>query len=457
MNYKEALAFLLALPDWERDTGARPAREELLLERPTALLAALGNPQTRYRSVLIAGTKGKGSTAAMLESILRAARYKTGLYTSPHLHTYRERIRVNGALILEDDFARGVGELAPLLRELLLAHPEFEAFTTFEVMTTLALEHFARAEIDVAVLEVGLGGRLDATNVVNADVALITPISFDHTAVLGNRLPKIAAEKAGIIKPQQIVLSARQAPEAMAVIERAAREKNATLGAAEREWLWLGQHADFMVAGAPHAGLWREHWRVDNLQVPLRGVHQLANAALAVAAAKTAAEHWGLEIGEDQMRAGLAATQWAGRLEILQEREAAHPLIVTDGAHNGDSAEKLAAALQFHFTFEKLFLIFGALRDKELDALLAPFVPLTTHAWTIATSHPRSRDAESLAQALNAHGIPADAARDMRAALTAACANASPRDLICITGSLTTAAQARQAMGLAQETDTPLD
>src|SRR5581483_7672575 len=170
MNYQEALAFLLALPDWERGTGARPAREELLLERPMALLGALGNPQTRYRSVLIAGTKGKGSTAAMLESILRAAGYKTGLYTSPHLHTYRERIRVNGALIAENDFAHGVGELVPLLRELLVAHPELESFTTFEVMTTLALEHFARAEIDAAILEVGLGGRLDATNVVNADV-----------------------------------------------------------------------------------------------------------------------------------------------------------------------------------------------------------------------------------------------------------------------------------------------
>jgi dihydrofolate synthase/folylpolyglutamate synthase len=457
MNYQEALAFLLALPDWERGTGARPAREELLLERPMALLGALGNPQTRYRSVLIAGTKGKGSTAAMLESILRAAGYKTGLYTSPHLHTYRERIRVNGALISENDFARGVGELVPLLRELLVAHPELESFTTFEVMTTLALEHFARAEIDAAILEVGLGGRLDATNVVNADVALITPISFDHTAVLGNQLPKIAAEKAGIIKPQQIVLSAAQAPEALAVIERAAQEKNATLAVGEREWLWLGQHSDFMVAGAPHAGLWREYWRVENLQVPLRGAHQLANAALAVAAAKTIAEHWGMEIRDDPVRAGLAATKWAGRLEILQERDAAHPLIVADGAHNGDSAEKLAAALQFHFAFEKLFLIFGALRDKELDALLAPFVPLAAHAWTVATPHPRSRDAESLAQALNAHGIPADAARDMHAAMTAACANASPRDLICITGSLATAAQARQAMGLAQETDTPLD
>jgi dihydrofolate synthase/folylpolyglutamate synthase len=284
-------------------------------------------------------------------------------------------------------------------------------------------------------------------------LSLLTPISFDHTAVLGNTLPKIAFEKAGIIKPNKIVLTARQASDALAVIENVAREKNAALAVAERDWLWLGGHSDFLIAGAPRENVWREYWQVRDLHVPLLGVHQLANAGLAVAAAKTIQENWRLEIGDWAIRAGLEKTEWAGRLEILQECNATQPLIVTDGAHNGDSAEKLAAALKFHFEFEKMFLIFGALRDKNLDELLVPFVRLTARAWTVETNHPRSRNADDLAQALSIRGMAADAARDMQDALSRACAVASPRDLICITGSLSVAAMARAMFGLAHETD----
>lgn len=453
MKYPDALNYVLSLPDWERGTGTRAAREELLLERPAALLSALGNPQTRYRSVLIAGTKGKGSTAAMLESILRAAGYKTGLYTSPHLHTYRERIRVNGELISPDEFARGAGDIRAQLDDVLAAHPEFESLSTFEVMTALALDYFAREKIEVAVLEVGLGGRLDATNVVDADLSLITPISFDHMAVLGNALPKIAFEKAGIIKPQKLVLTAPQAPDARRVIEQVAGGKNAALAVGERDWLWLGGHADFMVAGAPRENVWREYWQVRHLRVPLLGVHQLANAGLAVAAAQVMQENWGFGILESAIRRGLETTQWMGRLEILQERDVVQPLIVTDGAHNGDSAEKLVAALKFHFEFEKMFLVFGALRDKNLDEMLAPFLLLTARAWTIETQHPRSFGADALAQGLNARGMDSESAANLRDALDAARAAASPRDLICITGSLSIAAMARAAFGLAHDAD----
>ncbi|OQY79927.1 MAG: hypothetical protein B6D41_21865 [Chloroflexi bacterium UTCFX4] len=455
-EYARALDYLLTLPDWERGVGSRPTRAQILLERPAALLDALGNPQTRYHSILIAGTKGKGSTAAMLESILRAAGYKTGLYTSPHLHTYRERIRVNGALISENDFARGVGAIQPLLAELVSTHSAFESFTTFEAMTALALRHFAREKIDVAILEVGLGGRLDATNVVDADLSLITQLSFDHTAVLGDSLPKIAFEKAGIIKQRKIVLTAPQPPDALAVIERAARAKDANLAVAERDWLWLGGQDDFMVAGAPRAGVWNDYWHYADLHMPLLGQHQFINAGLAVAAAKTWTESLKQELGATAARQGLAATQWFGRLEILQTRSAAQPFIVTDGAHNGAAMEKLAAALEMYFEFEKLYLIFGALRDKNLDELLAPLAFKVAHAWTLETRHPRSWSADALARALNARGIAADAASDMSAALTAARAVAAPRDLICLTGSLSIAALARAAFGLAYETDPPL-
>lgn len=457
MNYPQALAFVLSLPDWERGTGRTVSRQELLLERPAALLDALGNPQTRFRTVLVAGTKGKGSTAAMLASIVQTAGYKTGLYTSPHLHTYRERIQIQGEPVSQDDFALGAGEVRAVSGEVLGANPGFDSFSTFEVMTVLALKSFARQHVDIAILEVGLGGRLDATNVVDADLALITPISFDHMAVLGDTLPKIAFEKAGIIKPNKIVLCAPQHPEALAVIRDVAREKNAALAVGERDWIWLGGHSDLLVAGAPCARVWQEYWQVRNLRVPLLGVHQLANAGLAAAAAKVMQEDWGLEIREPEIRRGLASTRWHGRLEILREGNATSAAVLTDGAHNGDSAEKLAAALKFHLKFDKLFLIFGALRDKDLDALIAPFAPLTARAWTVETKHPRSWSAQALAQELIARGVAADAAPDMQTSLIEAQNYASPRDLICIMGSLSVVAMAREAFGLAPESDSPLD
>lgn len=457
MNYPQALAFVLSLPDWERGTGRTVPRQELLVERPAALLDALGNPQTRFRSVLVAGTKGKGSTAAMLASIAQAAGYKTGLYTSPHLHTYRERIQIQGEPVSQDEFALGAGEVRTVSGEVLGANPEFDSFSTFEVMTVLALRYFARQHIDIAILEVGLGGRLDATNAVEADLALITPISFDHMAVLGDTLPKIAYEKAGIIKPDKIVLCAPQHPEALAVIRDVAREKNAALAVGERDWIWLGGHSDLQVEGVPCPRVWQEDWQVRNLRVPLLGVHQLANAGLAAAAAKVMQEDWGLKIREPEIRQGLASTRWRGRLEILRQGDATGAAVVTDGAHNGDSAKKLVAALKFHFEFDKLFLIFGALRDKNLDALVAPFVPLTGRAWTVETKHPRSWDADALAQELNGRGVAANAAPDMQTALSEAQSYASPRDLICIIGSLSVVAMAREAFGLATESDSARD
>lgn len=454
MNYPEAVRFVLALPDWERGTGTRVAREGILLERPKALLNALGNPQTRYPSILIAGTKGKGSTAALLESILRAAGLKTGLYTSPHLHTLRERIRVDGALIAEDEFARGVETIAPLLGALVAEHRDYESYTTFEVMTVLALKHFADAQVDVAVVEVGLGGRLDATNVVDAELSLITPISYDHTAVLGETLTEIAREKAGIIKAGKPVLTAPQNLEALGVIEDTARARNAVLGVGDREWLWLGGHGDFMVAAAPQVGLWTGYWHYHDIHLPLLGPHQFVNAGLAVAAAELIRDSWGAQeakfarVDSDAIHRGIAATKWAGRLEVLQAADGTKPLIVADGAHNGDSAEKLFDALKFHFEFEKLYLIFGVLGDKELDAIARPFALITQEAWTVQTKHPRSRTADNVALHLAALGIKAHAASDFSSALHAARERATARDLIVVTGSLSLVAEAQEAMGL---------
>jgi dihydrofolate synthase/folylpolyglutamate synthase len=391
----------------------------------------------------------------MLERILRVAGYKTGLYTSPHLHTYRERIRVNGELITPQAFAAGLDEIRPLLPTLVEANPEFESVSTFEVMTSLALAHFARQQVQVAILEVGLGGRLDATNVVDADLSLVTPVSMDHMAVLGDSLGKIAFEKAGIIKPGRPVLSAAQLPIASRVLEQAAHERDAPIGIAGRDWLWLGDHDDFTVAAEARPGLWESSWQSNHLCVPLRGVHQLANASLAVAAAHVAQNAWTWSVAPRAIQEGLAAVEWAGRIQVVQERTASRAWIVVDGAHNGDSAEKLAAALEFHFQFEKLWLIVGVLNDKHLEAIIAPFLPRTRFAWTVKTDHPRSRDAESTAAALNALGLAAAPVVHLDKALEEAQAQASPRDLICITGSLSLAAQALRSFGFAPDQDPP--
>lgn len=459
-EYHQALEYLLSLPDWERGTGVQERRQELLLERPAALLAALETPQKRFRSVLVAGTKGKGSTAAMLAGILQVSGLKVGLYSSPHLHMYRERVRVNGEMISKEAFAREVQEIRPKMEQITASHPEYGMFTTFEVMTALALSHFAREAVDVAILEVGLGGRLDATNVVDADLSLITSISFDHMAVLGNTLAMIAAEKAGIIKEGKLVLSAPQQLEALSVIEKTARSKNAVLAVGERDWIWLGGHDDFMVAGEPRKGLWSSYWLYRDLPVPLLGPHQFVNAALAVAAAHTILENWKvvggdwrLETGEDVIRAGLKQVEWKGRLEVLQERSGERPLIVTDGAHNGDSAEKLFEALKFHFEFEKLYLIIGVMQDKELEAIAAPFVDTVEFAWAVKPNHPRGRSAESAAWVLNGLGMRASAAGSLGEALMLARGRAGAGDLILVMGSLSLVAQAREPFGLVYESD----
>lgn len=452
-DYAAALEWLLSLPDWERKPGARASHESLYLERPAALLDMLGRPQTRFRSILVAGTKGKGSTAAMLESILRAAGYKTGFYSQPHLHTYRERIRVNGDLISPHAFVEEITSLQSLVSQLALTHRHLESFTTFEVTTALALEYFARLGVELAVLEVGLGGRLDATNVVDAELSLITPISYDHTAILGNTLAQIAREKGGIIKPGNPILTATQPPDALAELEHIAAERHAPMGLAGRDWIWLGQHDTFTVAGSPREGLWSETWRHFDLHVPLRGVHQLENAALAVAAVEVAKQQGRLKIEDSAVAAGLGATQWSGRLEVLQERDGEHPLIIADGAHNGDSAEKLVAALRFHFQFERLWLVLAVLSDKHLHAIAAPFTGIAAHAWTVQTRHPRSRRGDRLAAELEPFGLGAEPAQNTAAAIESARASASARDLICITGSLSVVAEAREAFGLVTEKD----
>ncbi len=439
MDYLEALRYLSERSGYDRGFVANPfEREGIGLERTAWILRAVGNPERRYPSVHIAGTKGKGSTAACLASVLAAAGYRVGLYTSPHLHTFRERIQIAGRPIDPELFADLTAELATANAALLAERPDWGEATAFELATALALLAFARAAVDVAVVEVGLGGRLDATNVLLPEVAAITSISYDHTQILGNTLAEIAREKAGIIKPGRPVVSAPQPSEAEAVIARLAVERGAALLRGGRDWTVEGIPARFSFRG-PGGGL-------RNLRLALRGAHQVENAGVALAVVQLLRER-GLSIPEAAVRSGLAEVWWPGRLEVLRER----PLVVVDGAHNVDSAERLAQALRAEFTWRRLVVILGIARDKDIPGIVRALAPLADEVIAVASHSPRAAAPERILAAVGEvmPNIPAHATGSVAAALHAARGRAQPDDLILLTGSLYAVAEARETLGLA--------
>ncbi|MEW5958604.1 MAG: folylpolyglutamate synthase/dihydrofolate synthase family protein [Chloroflexota bacterium] len=396
------------------------------LDRMQDLLARLGAPEKQFPSLLIAGTKGKGSTAAISESILRAAGYKTGLYTSPHLHSFRERIRLGGELIPEAT----VVDLTRRLRPYFEATPDL---TVFELMTALAVVAFAEARIDVAVLEVGLGGRLDATNAVDPTVAVITSISYDHTQILGETLTLIAREKAGIIRPGALVISAPQVDEAMNMIEEVCLGHRARLVVVDRDWRW--QNGDRSLDG--------QSFTVDDVAywLPLIGKHQVVNAITALAALEGLAERAGLVVSPQAQQAGIANVRWLGRTEFLNRR----PYLMVDSAMNGDSAEKLVSTLNQYFPAEKKVFIFGASSDHPIRDMLAVLLPVADKTYAVAARHPRAENPVRLAEVAAQMGRQVWPIPDMPAALDQALVEVGPAGLVCVTGSLFLVADAREA------------
>ncbi len=397
------------------------------LDRMRGLLARLGDPEKKFPSILIAGTKGKGSTAAITESIFRAAGYKTGLYTSPHLHSFRERIRINGELIAEE-------HVVDLARRLKPFFEETPGLTAFELITAVAFTAFAEAGVEVAVVEVGLGGRLDATNALDPTIAVITSISYDHMQILGNTLGLIAREKAGIIRPGALVVSAPQYREAMQVIEEVCTEKAARLVVVNHHWNWnIGQCTN--LDGQPFTVDGHTYW------LSLLGEHQVVNAITALAALDGFEERTGLSVPEDARKQGIASVQWPGRLEILSRR----PFLVLDSAMNGDSADKLARALKKCFGRETATFIFGASADHPIYDMLHVFLPMSERLIVTAAHHPRAARPEALVQTATELGGQVSAASDGAAALEMALENAAPDDLICVAGSLFLVADVREA------------
>jgi dihydrofolate synthase/folylpolyglutamate synthase len=406
MTYAEAVARLLALRGGER-AGMRPG-----LERIETLLAALGHPETRYRLVQIGGTNGKGSVAAMVATILRAAGARVGLYTSPHLVSFRERIRIDGAAIAEDAVVDGVEAIATLVARL--------DATVFEATTALALDHFAREGVETAVLEVGLGGRLDATTVGRPAVTVLSAIDLDHQDYLGHTLAEIGAEKAAIIR-SGLAISAAQAPEVAAIVARRAaaarvplQVEGRDLRVALRARSLEGQRIDCQGPG----------WSLADLRLALLGTFQPGNALLAVAAARA------LGAGDAAIRDGLDRVSWPGRFHLVP----GEPPLVLDAAHNPAGARVLAASLREYFPGRRLTLVVGILRDKDAPGILGALAPLADGLILTRAATARAADPEDLERAL-----PPDAPAAQRAPTVAEAlrrARARPADVVCVAGSV---------------------
>ncbi|MBI4790231.1 MAG: bifunctional folylpolyglutamate synthase/dihydrofolate synthase [Chloroflexi bacterium] len=442
-SYRDALNYIYSFTNFEVTPATQYGSKTFDLTRMERLLAALGDPQSKFQSVHVAGTKGKGSTAAMIEIILRAAGQRTGLYTSPHLHTFRERIRVDGAMISESAVVTGVERIKPTADAL----PQV---TTFEIMTALAFDYFAARGVEFAVLEVGLGGRLDATNVVTPRLSVITSISYDHTAILGKTLTEIAREKAGIIKPGIPVVTSPQQAEALAVIQETAREKVAPLTVISPDFRFQISDFRFQILSKSQTlelqtfdlarTSYNSNFALLTFDLRLVGRHQLVNAATALATISVLREQ-GIAVLDEAIREGLATVQWPGRFEIL-ERE---PLVVVDGAHNADSARQLIETIHSLHPHTPIHLIFGASNDKDIAGMFAELLPHTASLIITRSHNPRAADPAQLVESAQDYHVATSIAPDLSSALRQARERANRTDVICVTGSLFVVAEAREA------------
>lgn len=421
-RYQDALDFLYSFIDYSVERSHRYSPEAFDLGRERRLLQALGDPYLRYPSLHIAGTKGKGSVSALLASALRAQGYRTGLYTSPHLLRFTERVQVDGEEIPETEVVRLVERLKEVVGQV-------PGITTYELITALGFLYFAEQEVDVAVVEVGLGGRLDATNVLTPLVSVITSISFDHTHLLGNTLGQIAAEKAGIIKPGVPVVVAPQPPEAMQAIREVAEARGAPLVAVGERWRWEQTGGDLR-------GQRVRLWPIDGageveLEVPLLGGHQRVNTAVAYVTLQVARER-GLQVDEEAIGQGFRQVRWPGRFQVLSEA----PALVVDAAHNRESAAWLRRTLEEHFPGRPRLLIFGASADKDVEGMMAELLPAVDRVLLTQAVHPRAADPEDLRARIPDPPVPLEARVPVARALETALAECPPGGVVVATGSL---------------------
>ena len=458
MDYRESLDYLLSFTDYER-SGRFQDRPDV--EPVLALLRRLGDPHLAVpagrqgrETVHIAGSKGKGSVAAMVESVLRAAGHSTGMFTSPHLHSYTERIRVNGEPLAEGDWARLTGVLRAAI-EAESPAPEGRRLVTFDLLTTLAFLAFRERAVRCRVLEVGLGGRVDSTNVFQrggtrlgeswpaeagptggvAHVCAITAVGREHTDVLGDTVEEIAGEKAGIITPgAEVVIGPQPYAAARNVIRRAAEGAGCPIVDVSERYSWrlVSHDLDGQTFGLKGPG------GAPRLRIPLLGGHQLENAATAVACID-ALRRRGLEVADAAVERGLAEVRWPGRMEILRRK----PVVVADGAHSRDSARRLRDSLTRYLSCRGAFLIVGMSAGKDAIGLAEELAPVASGVITVRADHPRAMPPQEAADAFRRAGIDAEVGQGVAASLDGALAAAVGEGVICLTGSLFVVAEGR--------------
>lgn len=437
-RYQETLDWIYSWVDFSMKRHVDDKHRFFKLDRMNQLMELLDFPHHKFPSVHVAGTKGKGSTASLIASTLQASGYKVGLYTSPHLEDFRERIIMNGEMISE----RSVIELADQMRPLTEKVPET---TTFELTTAMAFLYFAQKEVDIAVLEVGLGGRLDATNVVDPIVSVITSISYDHMSVLGNTLTEIATEKGGIIKPGRPVVIAPQKSEAHDTLVSIANDRNAPVIDTKHDYCFEPLHHNLRTQTFQ---IQSRHEFVENrkistntalkLTTPLLGTHQIENAATAVAALDQLRLS-GFHITRRAIKQGFQQVHWPARFEILREK----PPVVIDSAHNGDSMQRLVETVNEYFPQWPFILVFGASADKSMGDMLSAILPRCELVITTQSRHPRAATPEELKAKVDDYSIPVIAVNPVEEALSQALSHAGETKGILVTGSIFIAAAAR--------------
>jgi dihydrofolate synthase/folylpolyglutamate synthase len=432
LNYRQAEEYLDSFVNYEQIPGITYAQPGYSLRHVEELLNHMGNPQLAARTIHIAGTKGKGSVAAMIAQVLSDSGYKTGLYTSPHLHTLRERISIDGSLISEAEFAAAMAEVKPFI-ESMKQDAAFRQLTYFEALTALAFAYFKKKRLDFQVLEVGLGGRLDATNVTSPLVCIITPISLDHTQILGDSLEEIAREKAGIIKPCCWVVLSPQPEEAASVIRDICREKEAKVVQVGKDVTWHKTGGDLHHQSLVIEGRTSEY----QVSIPLLGDFQLENAAAAVAALEILTSE-GFDISAADIAQGLARLKWPGRFHILQE----HPTVLADGAHNVASMKGLVNNIKEYFAHKRIFLVFGTSCDKDIPGIINELVPLSPQVIVTKTAHSRAAPLPTLATEFKKQGIEPETGETVSEAISRTLSRADSTDIICVTGSLFVVAEA---------------
>ncbi|WP_298869439.1 folylpolyglutamate synthase/dihydrofolate synthase family protein [uncultured Gimesia sp.] len=458
-KYQESLDFLFGRLNYERMGSSKYSTKDFKLGRMRELLKLLGNPQASVDTIHIAGTKGKGSTSAMIAEMLTAAGYRTGLFTSPHVTNYRERILIDGCQIEPEQLVALVTEIAQAVEQMDHGPGKMNP-TFFELTTALAWMHFRQQQIDYAVMEVGLGGRLDSTNICEPLATVITNISYDHTALLGNTIEQITGEKAGIIKSGVPVISAVTQPEAIAVLEAISDEKQAPLYLMDREFFWEpvtenGKNDPLLKDSSEQIDIplqkiqVKTPWSlIDDMPVNLLGTHQAINAALALTLVDYI-RHQEVGIENDQMRTGMRRLKWPARIEVVQK----NPMVIIDTAHNGASINALVNTLQESFSQPNRMLIFAATRDKDVREMLEILLPhFSKVILTQYLSNPRRVSVDEVFELTRS--IQQEAGNDSEVIVAASPADAWLRAkesatselLICVTGSFFIAAEMRELL-----------